>query len=138
MRSELKTLFENDAVLLGILIGGIYDRGEINRTDTPEAFNAVGEVLPCALITLGTRTPSISDIPGTSDQYSTVYFYQQSGYNSIDAAMDRVFELLDYQSLELSSGFNYEITHANDLGDSFDDALSCSMNFSRYKAVIKR
>lgn len=138
MRSELRTLLENDAILMGILVGGVYDRGEINRTDTPQAFNAVGEILPCALITLSARTPNISDIPGASDQYITIYFYQQSGYSSIDAAIARVFELLDNQRLELADGFNYELTHANDLGDSYDDALSCSMNFSRYKAVIKR
>ncbi len=138
MRSELKTLLENDVVLMGILAGGVYDRGEISRVNTPNAFNAVGEILPCCLITLSARTPNLSDIPGASDQYLTIYFYQQSGYSSIDAAMDRVFELLDYQSLVLSSGFNYEITHANDLGDSYDDALGCSMNFSRYKAVVKR
>lgn len=138
MRGELKTLLENDVVLMGILTGGVYDRGEISRVNTPQAFSAVGEILPCCLITLSARTPNLSDIPGASDQYFTIYFYQQVGYSSIDAAMDRVFELLDGQSLGLSSGFNYEIIHANDLGDSYDDALGCSMNFSRYKAVVKR
>ncbi len=138
MRGELKTLLENDVALMGILTGGVYDRGEISRQDSPGAFNAVGEILPCCLITLSARTPNTSDIPGASDQYLTIYFYQQVGYSSIDAAMDRVFELLDHQRLELPSGFNYEIVHANNLGDSYDDALSCSMNFSRYKAVVKR
>lgn len=138
LRDAVKTLLEADDTLMAILTGGIYDRGEISRTETPDAWDADrGTLKPCAVLTMGTVSPR-APFDDAATAFLQIYFYEKSGYDNIEDAMDRVYTLLHIQQVTIDPGFVYEIRHANDLGDSKDDALDCSMSFSRYYAVLMR
>lgn len=138
MRAEIVALLAADEALGNTLTGGVCATGEITRQKAPAAFDEAGRLLPCALVTLSTRVKHFSDIPGAADQFITIYFYQQQGYDSIDDGLERVFAILNQKQLTISDGYCYEIEWADDLGDAEDQALGCSMRYSRYRAVIKR
>lgn len=139
MRSALETLLTTDDDLMTILTGGLYARQEIDRTKTPDAFDNFKEVKPCATLMMNTRVPIDPHSPATfADQFFKLYFYQQIGYDQIDLAMERVFDLLNKQKVTSSQGYCYEIVHVGDLGDSEDPALLVPMNYSRYQAKLLR
>jgi len=138
VRAEIKELLLSDEALAGILTGGVHATGEITRQNAPEAFDETGQIKPCCLVTLSTRAKHVSGIPGAADQFITIYFYQQAGYEAIDAAMARTYALLNGSEVTIEDGYCYEIEWADDLGDSEDPAIGCSMRYSRYRAVVKR
>lgn len=137
MRKELHELLSSDDDLLAILTGGFFYRQGIDRKKTPEAYDADGMIKPCGVLAMH---PIVKRSPfkHSAEQYFQIFFYEQSGYENIDAAKERVYDLLHGESVELDQGFNYEIEHANDLGNSEDPVLNCSMDFSRYRAILLR
>lgn len=136
MRQALYDKMNNDNQLVNILIGGLYFRQGISRDKTPAAFDGYGNLKPCAVLAVTTRALRVEI--GMADQFFQVYFYQQSGYGQIDLAMERVYDLLHEQRVVTTKGWNYEILHANDLGDSEDPALLVPMNYSRFRATLLR
>jgi hypothetical protein len=137
MRSAIADALASDAELLASLTGGVYDAsevGEISRQSTPDAFDANGEILPCALV----RTESDQlygpfTSPGSisSRSFVMVYLYQRQGFDTIDVAMGRVLTLLHKQRLGDST---WEICWADDSGDLEDEGLACAMRYARYVA----
>lgn len=135
MRETVKTALENDATLAGVLTGGVWSETEISRVETAGAFDANGEVLPCALVREETETPW-GPLPTSSRLYLAIYLYQRRGYDRIDAAMERIFTLLHQQ--KLGQAHVWEITHADDVRDQQDQALDCSLGISRFVATRRR
>jgi hypothetical protein len=134
VRSTVKEHLENDATLAAVLTGGFYATREVTRQDTPAAFDDNGEIEPCLLVKLETDTPVGPYVRG-SRLYFNVIFYQRSGYDVIDQALERTYDLLHRS--KLTDGV-WEISHADDVLDQEDEALNCSMSYSRYMATRLR
>lgn len=126
-RDDVKAVLEADATLIGLLTGGFYAGGTINRQDTPGAFDANSEILPCLLVNAGTTTPA-GPFKDSARDFVDVYFYQRSGYDVIDQAIERVYALLHRQKI----GSGWEMLHFADNPDQVDQALACSLAVSRY------
>lgn len=143
LRAAIKTLLEADATLMAILTGGIHDRTEISPKLTPDAYDDRGDLKPCAVLRMSSATPK-GTFDNAADQYFQLYFYQKKGdYDEIDAAMARAWTLLsttedNLVEVAITTGYVYEIRHANDFLDSWDDPLDCPMAFSRYHVVLLR
>lgn len=137
IRNQVYAILIADSALAAILTGGVHVAGgnvnEINRQDTPAAFDENGEILPCALVRQETTT-AIDPHPEATRVFVRIFFYQRRGTAAIDAAMARCFTLLDRVRLD---GV-WEISHADDLHDFHDPALNCTLAMSRYMAIAKR
>lgn len=134
MRETVRALLAGDGTLSAVLTGGVYGGTEINRQETPAAFDANGEILPCALVKIESEQP-VGPFNTSSRQFIVVYFYQRNGRVTIDTALARVFVLLN--RIKLTAGV-WQVKHANDVTDVEDQALGCSMAFSRYEIIRKR
>jgi len=122
-----------DDVLSGLLTGGIYSGAEvreISRQNTPEAFDASLKILPCMLVVVNTDLKS-GPYPRSIMTTLSVYFYQLTGYDVIDPAMARTFDLLHDQKVG-SNTWNVEFS--NSVENQNDIALDCSLSTQRYMA----
>lgn len=135
IRNAIKSLLEADTTLLATLTGGVYGEAEISRQATPGAFDANGEIEPCALLTMEAEDPA-GPFETSSRAFVTVYFYARSGYSAIDTALARVYALLHRQ--RVSGEGVWEIRHAGDVRDQRDPALDCAMSMSRYTVYRRR
>ena len=133
MRELIADALGDDATLGGLLTGGIFGGTEISRQLTAGAFDANGEVLPCALVALEVETPN-GPYPTSSRAFFTVTFYERAGFSTIDAALARVFALLNAQKVGSASDRVWQVVHAEDSADLADPALGCAMRYSRYVA----
>jgi hypothetical protein len=134
LRDLVHTTLELDATLMATLTGGLYAGGEISRQDTPAAFDANGEVLPCGLIAdevEGPYGPYGFQSTG-SRAFFTVTFYQRDDYTSIDAALARAYTLLHGVKIGSASDHVWRVDHADDSADLRDPGLDCAMKYSRY------
>lgn len=138
MRQAIYTALTNDATLLALLPGGLFDAatvGEISRQSTPGAFDANGELQACALLRV--RGP-VSSPPYQHGARETIelYFYNQPD----DQARERVYDLLHDTQLTPagSSVGNWRIEHADDVLGQEDQALAASLQVSRYQALVRR
>lgn len=134
LRDDIVTVLEADGTLTALLTGGIHTGTEISRTGTPGAFDANLEILPCALVKMESDVQSGPFTYG----YRTVvviYLYQRSGYDTIDAALDRILALL--HDKQLWSG-TWLTEHAGDVPGLEDQALQCSLAISRYAVTRNR
>lgn len=134
MRETVRSFLADDDTLEGLLTGGFHGTREITRQDTPGAFDGNGEIQPCLLVKLETDTP-VGPYPRGSRLYFNIIFYQRSGYDVIDQALERTYDLLHRS--KLTDGV-WEISHADDVLDQEDEALNCSMSYSRYMATRLR
>lgn len=135
MRDEIKAVLTADTTLMALLTGSVHAGVEVSRQATPAAFDASSkELLPCALVTIESEAP-VGPHETSSRQYVVIYFYERTGYSTIDQALDRVYALLHRD--HLGSGV-WEVTHAGDNRDLEDQALQCSMAFSRYAVTRLR
>lgn len=143
LRSAIRTLLEGDATLAATMTGGLHDSTEISPSKTPSAYDSRGDLKPCAVLRMGTMTP-IEPFDEAEREFFNIYFYQKpGGYDSIDVMRTRCKDLLhtttdSLKTVTISPGFVYEIRHADDFGDSWDDALGCPMSYSRYYVVKLR
>lgn len=135
MKAEIKDFLEQDAVLMGTLTGGIHEGTQITRQNTPGAFDANTEILPCALVKDGTDAPSGPHPDGTRLTLE-IYFYQRAGYDNIKTAMQRVYNLLHRQNAWIKGV--WEIRHADSLREIRDEALGCSLGLSRYEVYLNK
>jgi len=135
LTAEIVAILQADYSLSAILSGGIHDAMEISRQLTPGAFDANGEILPCALV----KTGNENDREGKIDAVQTpltIYFYQRSEYDQIDAALARCYSLLHFvhiaESQVWQARFNSEIARTT------DEALFCSLAVQRYNVIRKK
>lgn len=133
LRETVQTALQADTTLMALLTGGVHAAIEISRQDTPTAFDANAELKPCALVRIPTDTPTGPYDTSTRTAVE-IYFYQRAGYSTIDAALARVFALLNRVKLMGT----WEIRHGDDVTDQEDAALACSLHMSRYYATRLR
>ena len=136
VRDTIKAVLEADTELVATLTGGVYTE-TISRQRTPDAFDAHGEIQPCALIRVE-RDAQHGPFTGTdalsARTYVVVYAYQLAGYSSIDTALNRVRVLLHRSRLGAGT---WDISWADDSADLEDEGLRCAMRFSRYVVTRK-
>lgn len=134
MRSTVVAKLTGSTALMAVLTGGVHSATEITRQLTPTAFDANGEIKPCALVKMENYAPS--GPYDTSERVAiVVYVYERSGYTAIDAALDLVFGLLNVWK---PSGQVWEVRHADEARDLQDEALACSMGYARFVATRNR
>lgn len=129
MKTVVANLMSSDLTLSGLLTGGVHTVREITRQATPSAFDANGEVRPCALVKVESEA---ADGPKqTSGRgFVVVYFYDRDSSQVIDQAIDRLYQILHRTK---AGSHVWEFTHANDVRDQEDSALSCNTALSRYQ-----
>jgi len=142
LREAVQSLLAGDATLVSTLTGGVYDRREINRTAMPGAYDARGNLEPCAVVALSTQN-EIAPHPeyaGFTEEFLFVYYYEQEGnsYAAIDVAMERVRTLLHGQRVTVTLGTVFEIRHADGNSNLYDDALRAEMGYDRFVVWRKR
>src|SRR5512137_273515 len=131
--SELvASLTEEEELIEGLagLTGGVYDAdvvGEISRQTTPDAFDTNGEILPCALVRVGSET-TIPPYRRGSRASVNVYFYQYAGYDVILGARDALLDA--WHDTQIGTG-TWALEHAQDITQR-DPALNCSLIVSTY------
>lgn len=138
MITAIAALLAGDGTLAGTLTGGVHRAREISRQDTPAAYDANGELLPCALVKQSTGTPW-GPIHDGGRLYVQVWFYERAGFENIEAARKRVYGLLHRQKVTPADGSGcYQIDHSDDLLDMEEPALQVSMAVSRFVCTVQR
>lgn len=94
-----------DATLVATLTGGVWKKETtgvegVGRETTPSAFDTNGYVRPTALVRQRDTVPDnvVRDLMAQKVSTSVVveiYLYEDRGYTNIDAAMSRLFVLLE-------------------------------------------
>jgi hypothetical protein len=137
LRSDIKAVLDADGGLMAIMTGGVHiNISEISRTTAPSAFDASSEIKPTILIKEGNELPS-GPYSRSVRTPLTLYFYQRVGYDTIEAAMDIVHDLLHEKQIGdgtwqiLSDGRMLD----NRSGDIRDSALDCSIGVERFRAM---
>ena len=121
---------------------------EISRQNTPTAFDANKELLPCALVQLENETP-VAPLRTSTTLFVVVYFYQRFGHETIGAAELQARALLDRQVLQpapltgaASTGVvgarNFEVRFVSSLIGMNDQALNSALAISRYVCYMAR
>ncbi|MEI8166695.1 MAG: hypothetical protein WCG26_09950, partial [Chloroflexales bacterium] len=111
MITAILTLLAADTTLAALLTGGIHDGrvvGEVARDTTPTAFDASGELRPCALVQPGTDVAA-GPLPTSSRFSLSLYLYERAGVASIDPARLRIYALLHRAMLAPASGGAWEL-----------------------------
>lgn len=138
MIDAITSLLQNDAAVIAALTGGVHRANEISRQETPTAYDANSELLPCALVRQESGTPW-GPHEHSGRLYVVVVFYQRSGLAAIETARKRAYALLHRQKLTPVDGSGcYEVRWSYDLLDQDDPALGVSMALSRYVATVQR
>ena len=138
MRETIRATLTADVTLTGTLTGGVYALRELTRQSAPGAFDANGEIKPCALVRIEAEAqhgPFTGAAALSARTYVVVVLYQRDGFTTIDAAMTRVRALLHRSKLGTGT---WDIAWADDSGDLEDEGLGCSMRYSRYVATRLR
>lgn len=127
--------------VMALLTGGVHSGAvvqEISRQNTPTAFDANRELLPCALVQYENATP-VGPLRTSLVLYIVIYFYQRFGHETIQAAELLVRELLDRQVVQpIGPGRTFEMRHGNTLLGLSDQALDCALTVSRYACYMAR
>jgi hypothetical protein len=132
LSDDIKTALANNGSLAALLTGGIFnDVEEINRQDTPGAFDANGEIKPCALIKYNTEIPLRSGYLSAVNDPITIYFYQRQGYSVIEPAMDLAYTILNETQIG-TRVWNIEFDIA--IKQQRDTALDCALGSLRFVA----
>ena len=134
LQSDVKTALSADTALMTILTGGIHiDVEEISRQNTPTAFDANGEIKPCALIKLPNEVPTGPFKTSVRTAF-VIYVYERSGYANIASAMVRIFGDLN----ETQIGLNvWNIEFVSTVHNQRDQALNCPLGSLRFSAIRK-
>jgi hypothetical protein len=136
VRDTIRDWLADDATLMALLPGGLYAGGEISRQETPDAFDASGEIQACGLVALEVQAP-VGPYTNSMRQFFTVTFWQRDGFDAIDAAIDETFTRLHDTKVGETSGV-WTVLHAEDSPDMEDPGLRCSMRYGRYTMVRAR
>lgn len=140
MRDAIYTLLSQDQELMSLLTGDLHQAlevGLISRQNAPDAFDSDGEIQPCGLLRYSVSTP-IDPYPGGQRLYFGILLYERHGYETIDLARRRIWQLLHRVKLTPvdTDQRSWEIQHADDVMDARDLALNCSMMATRYVAFM--
>lgn len=147
--AEVVTLLSADATLTAILAGGVYGfaasglEGIRRGGDSPTnaAFDSNGYLKPCVLVRQRDNVPDgiVSDDEEPLDstvQVVELYFYQDRGYDAIDAAIVRARVVLrKAQASAFANSFPPQLAH---IVDRFPDnaalngASGARMDFAFY------
>jgi hypothetical protein len=93
---------KGNGALRDLLTGGVHNGArvhEISRQNTPTAFDANKELLPCALVQLENETPA-GTLRTSSTLFIVLYFYQRFGHDVIWPAELQARALLDRTVLQ--------------------------------------
>ena len=134
---DIQTILSGDATFNNLMTGGIYtpdDADEISVAETPNVYDANGELKPCCYIRLETDIGSGPHY-SSSEESVTIWFYQYRLHTVIDQAKDRAFTLLNNQRL---ASRGYKMQWADDLTHQRDETLNASFNMSRYRRAKVR
>lgn len=134
----------NDADLMNILTGGIYNQAvdnEISKVHTPAAFDpATEELLPCGLF----KSSLVSNIPATFQGATRteieVYLYQRNQYLAVASAADRIYQLWHDQII-VPDNVNHQTFRTlfnNEIPNGKDDVLGCNVYVVRYNVIWYR
>lgn len=132
LSDEIKDALEASYDLMDILSGGIHiDVEEISRQNTPTAFDANGEIEPCALIKVGVESKLTSGLANSVNTPLVIYFYERQGYADIAPAMDIAFNILS----DAKVGTNvWQIHFDIAVNQQRDTALDCALGSLRFVA----
>lgn len=134
MKDEVFARLSNDATMIGLLPGGIYDAevvDEISEQKTPAAYDTDWlSFRPCMLVKQGAIVTD-GPVPTATRQTITLYFYQPRGSSIINQARKRAFALLHDIRLTPASGGAYELQHTDSIL-TVDDVLDTQLWVSRY------
>jgi len=135
LSDEIKTALEEDDELMALLTGGIFNEvEEISKQNTAAAFDANGEIKPCALIKLGVETKAGPHARSVRTPFR-IYFYQRQGYDVIDPAMEIVFDLLNDQQIGERV---WNIEYGSEINQQRDQALDCALESQVWNAIRNR
>jgi hypothetical protein len=136
LSDDVKTVLEGDEALMALLSGGVFNEvEEISKQNTSGAFDANGEIQPCALIKLGVESRLRSGIPNSVNTPLVIYFYERQGYEVIEAAMSLVFLDLNEQKIGTQV---WRIEFDIAVNQQRDTALDCALGSLRFVAKRKR
>jgi len=128
VRDDVKAVLEADETLAGLLAGGVHAAIEISRQGTPDAFDANGEILPCALVKVENESKA-GPYPDSARTFVLIYWYERAGTAAIDQARERARVILHRERI----GGGWEMAWTDDLTDLEDQGLACSLTISRYQ-----
>lgn len=129
LTTDLKTFLESDGTLMATLTGGIYDTVEISRQETAAAFDANGDLLPCALIKTENEVP-FGSLDTSTRAFVLILLYERSGYANINAAISRLYTLLNRQ---VGIAGSVDSRLVSETPDQHDPALDSSLALVRYQ-----
>jgi hypothetical protein len=132
LSDSIKTALEADTALMALLTGGVHvEVEEISRQNTPTAFDANKEILPCVLIKHSTETPAGPFLTSVRT-IVVIYFYQRQGYTVIEPAMGLAFTDLNEKQI----GANvWNIEYVGAVYQQRDQTLDCPLGSLRFNAV---
>lgn len=132
LSEDIKNALEANYDLMDILTGGIHiNAEEISRQNTPSAFDANGEIQPCALIKIGVESRLRSGIDNSVNTPLVIYFYERQGYTNIAVAMEYAFDILNEKKFG-ENVWNIEFDIA--VNQQRDTALDCALGSLRFVA----
>lgn len=132
LRSVVKTAIEGDGTLAALLTGGVHAVTEISREEASGAFDANGEIQPCALVKLPSEF-SDGPLSMTGRQALDIYIYERQGYATIDQCLDPLRALLHRQKIGAAADKIFEVRHTDDVKDQRDIATGWSLHLSRFE-----
>ena len=134
MRTVIQAAMQANSPISSLLTGGIHTETEISRQLTPDAFDANGELLPCALVTTpGEFADGPNEIAGRLN--CTIYFYQRAGYTVIDAARTLTRTLFHNQKVGDPEDRVWEMRWVNSVNEQRDSALDCPVHRLQFEIV---
>jgi len=134
--SAILQALQGDAALATLLPGGLYDGmavQDISRQATPDAYDEWGEMKPVGILKPESQTPR-GPHPDGARLFVTLWLYQQSGAEAIDAARERAYQVLHRSVL---AGM-WEVRHANDVLGAEVQGLGVPVIMSRFAATVNR
>lgn len=135
LSDDIKAALEADDDLMDLLTGGIHnDVEEINKQDTPTAFDANKEIMPCALIKIGNESKR-GPYERSVQTPVTIYFYERAGYDVIEPAMVIVYDIMNDQ--RIGAGV-WQLIYEISVNQQRDVALDCPLGSHRFVAVRHR
>ena len=144
MKATIFATLNNDATLTGLLTGGLYDNVvEIKRQETPGAFDAYQDVLPCLLLKTGTSTSTGPQYIKAERLLVNIWLYQQRTDTAIQAANRRIFELLHetcLKTIDGDTGAMWWITHVSDVttNEETETLRGARLIRAQYQAIYRR
>lgn len=132
LSSEIQSALQANASLMALLTGGVHiEVEEISRQNTPSAFDANGEIKPCALVKIGVESRMASGLPNSVNTPLVLYFYQRQGYDKIEPAMEYAFDILSDQKVGTDV---WQIHFDIAVNQQRDTALDCALGSLRFIA----